>query len=66
MFNSLNCKIADRIIDTLSGTGPEGRARKVVTRYRKNPNDADAAEAVELLNALDQNKLVELKQAARV
>jgi hypothetical protein len=66
MFNLLNCKIADRIIGTLSGTGSEGRVRKVVARYRKYPNDTVAVEAVELLNALDESKLIELKQAARV
>lgn len=66
MFETLNTKIADRIVGCLQSTGEEGRARKIVTRYRKNPNEADAAEAVAALNGLNQNKLSELKQAARI
>lgn len=64
MLEFMNTKIADRITGVLAGTGPEGRAKKTLSRYRANPNDTDAAEALSLLNALDQNKRLEIKHAA--
>lgn len=66
MFETLNPKIADRISDCLQTTGPEGRALKVLRQYRKDPNEDAMHEAVALLNALDQNKQIELRQAARI
>jgi len=66
MFASLNLKIADRITDCLATTGSEGRALKLVRAYRNDPTETASAEAVTALNGLGENKLTELKQAARI
>ena len=66
MFASLNLKMADRIVGLLTGTGPEGRARKAVTRFRRDPTEANKADAVTLLDGLEDNIRAELRQAARI
>ena len=66
MFSSLSKITADRIMDCLTGGGPEARAAKAVRAFRNDPTEAHEAEAIAMLNALDQNKLTELKQAARL
>jgi hypothetical protein len=66
MFASLTTKQADRITDILSGTGPAGRARKAVTRFRKDPSKANEASALTLLNGLEKNTQAELRSGARI
>ena len=66
MFSSLSEKTADRIMDCLTGGGPETRAAKAVRSFRNNPTEAGEAEAIESLNALDENKQAEIRQAARL
>ena len=68
MFNSFNFhhKNIDRIVGCLSSTGEEGRALKLCRSYRKTPDEAVAVEAIAALNGLNENKLIELKQAARI
>ena len=62
MFNSLSEKTADIAADILSGTGPQGRARKLVTNYRRDPTDAAADAALSALNGLEENIQAELRQ----
>ena len=66
MFSSLNAKQADLVADKLSGTGDEGRARKAVTRFRKDPTEENEASALTLLNGLGQNIQAELRSGARI
>ncbi len=66
MFNSLNSKIADAFVDTLPGTGAEGRARKATLQYRREQSPEREAAALALLNGLGENVQAELRMAARL
>ena len=61
----LNPKIADRVLDCLAGTGPEGRAAKAVKVYRRDPTEPHREAAEASLALLDQNKQFELRAVAR-
>ena len=66
MFSSLSKITADRIMDCLTGGGLETRAAKAVRAYRNDPTEEREAEAIAMLNALDENKQAEIRQAARL
>ena len=64
-MNIWNVKIADRIVDVLTGGGDEARALKAVKQFRRNPCEETADVALALLDGLNENKKIELRQAAR-
>ena len=66
MFENLNAKSADILIGELAGTGPEGRCRKSIQRFRRDQTDDHRTEALALLNGLDGNVQTALKQALRI
>jgi hypothetical protein len=66
MIETMNPKIADVFIDSLSDGGSEARAKKAVRTYRNDPTDDTAIRALAAVNDLDRNKRTELKQAARL
>ena len=66
MFSKLDVKIADRILDELRDGGVQGRARKAVWTFRRNPTDDNRDAALAAINALPKPMLGELRQAALI
>jgi hypothetical protein len=66
MFETLSPIIVNRIVDRLSGTGIEGRARKAVMQYRKHQTPVTEAAALTAINLLDANMQADLRSAARI
>ncbi len=60
----MNPKTADRILNVLSGTGDQGRARKAIQQFRRSPSKAGAAKADAMIARLDENVQIEIRQAA--
>ena len=65
-MKQLNTKIAERIVDRLSGTGIEGRARKAVMQYRKHQSPVTEQAALAAIHLLDENMQADLRSAARI
>ena len=61
MFEMLSEKTADIAADILAGTGPQGRARKLVMNYRRAPTTEAAEAALAALNSLEPNIQSELR-----
>ena len=59
----LNHKRARALMNEMSPTGEEGRARKAVQRYYLSGMDADRAEAEQALRRLPHERLRELAGA---
>ena len=66
MFQTLNTKIADRILGELRDGGVQGRALKAVRTFRRNPTDDNRDAALTALNALSKPTLAVLRQLARI
>jgi hypothetical protein len=66
MFKKLTLIIADRIVDRLSGTGIEGRAKKAITTYRRHPSPVTEQTALAAIHLLDDNVQADLRSAARI
>ena len=66
MLNLFNVKIADRIIDCLSGGGSESRAKKAVMAFRRHPTTEAADAALAHINALDENVQIGFVRANRL
>jgi hypothetical protein len=66
MFETLSPIIANRIVDRLSGTGIEGRAKKAITTYRRHPSPVTEQTALAAIHLLDDNVQMDLRQAARI
>ncbi len=66
MFPTLDIKIADRVLTELRDGGAEGRASKLVRKYRRNPTHETRDAARAAINALPKARLAELRQAARI
>ncbi len=66
MFSTLDTKIADRLLDRLRDGGVQGRARKAVWTFRRNPTNDNRDAALAALNALPKPMLGELRQVARI
>ena len=59
-------KTADRLLPEMSGTGAEGRARKLILRWRRAPSETMRDLAQRALAVLDEDRQRELRQVARV
>ena len=66
MFEMLSTKNADTIADVLSGSGSQGRARKAVLQFRRNPTGENETDALALLNGLEQNIQKELRAKTKL
>ena len=66
MFSKLDVKIADRILGELRDGGVQGRALKLVRRYRRDPTDDNHKAALAAINALSKPTLADLRQVARL
>jgi hypothetical protein len=62
----LNVKTADIFLDRLSGTGPQGRAKKRILQFRREPSLERRQAALRAIGTLDQNTQTNLRQAARL
>ena len=66
MFSKIDVKLADRILGELRDGGVQGRARKAVWTFRRNPTDEHRDAALAALNALPKPTLAGLRQAALI
>ena len=66
MFEMLSTITADIAADILSGTGPQGRARKAVLTYRREQTPEAEKAALEALNALEQNVQKEIRSKTKL